>query len=368
MTKNLETPGTRAWFEEEFRHLPEEWERSYEKEIVRLSLSDREEAIRPVLEEILRDETANEDLRYAAYCTLHSRYRRMRDHQKLKVLTAQYEEWFRNHPSAEHFSLLSYVDMGDRIDGESVLLRAEQSITLMRETAGSLHLLADLTARYYEENPQLLTAAPEQAKEWLGKAIRAVEAAIAKDNYAKFHYTKARLLSLQGQHEQALKELEIAMDREDSGRADYAIRMATYMSEKIRIAAMKREEDLRLSMQDYITQIEKKQDDAEKNIEAQMGKLSDSTVKNLEFLGLFAGIISFTVGGISIVSGASAFSFRGAAGLLIVLMGALLEVFCGFGVALHGLGKEKEYRYRNLVVCGFGLAMIALGLFLCEGL
>lgn len=368
MTKTEDTAACRAWFEGEFRKLPEEWERSYEMEIVRLSLSDREEVIRPVLEELLDDTAANEILRYAAYCTLHSRYRRMRDHQKLKALTVRYEECFRNHPSAEHFALLSYVDMGDRIDGESVLLRAEQSITLMHETAGSLHLLADLTVRYYEENPRLRTMAPERTKEWLDKAVQAVESAIAKDNYAKFHYTKARLLSLQSQYEPALKELDIAMDREDSSRSDYAIRMATYMSEKIRIDAMKREEDLRHSVHGYITQIEKKQDDAEKNIEEQMGKLSDSTVKNLEFLGLFACIISFTVGGISIVSGASAFSFWGAAGLLIVLMGTLLEVFCGFGVVLNGLGKEKEYRYRNLAVCGFGLAMIALGLFLCEGL
>ena len=120
---------------------------------------------------------------------------------------------------------------------------------------------------------------------------------------------------------------------------------------------------MRESMNAYREELSSQQKAVESQIQEQIGKLSSSTVKNLEFLGLFAGIVSFTIGGVNIASNASAFSFQGAAGLLIVLLGALLEVFCGFGIILHGWVPEK--RSRNLVVLVFGLLMIALGLVLC---
>lgn len=350
----------RAYFEEAFRALPEEYERDYEKQVVRLGTCAEEKVLRPVLEELLADGTAPEPERYAAYCSLHSRYRRMRDHQKLKDLCNRYESTFRAHPSAEHFSLLVYVDMGDPFD-EPVLMRAERSIERMLGTAGAQHLLADLVALYYEREGNHHLLGTEKAASWLEKAMTAVNQAISADDYAKFHYTKARLLCLQENYKAALDEVSLAVDKEDSSRPDYAIRMATYLSEKMRIESIEHQDR-------YLKKIQEDQTAAESKIQEQMDKLSDSSVKSLEFLGLFAGIISFTIGGISIVSNASSFSFQGAAGLLIVLMGTLLEVFCGFGVILHGLGREKSVWLRNLVVLAFGAVMIGLGLVLCRGL
>ena len=348
-----------------FAALPEEHERDYEKTIVNLSQAYKQDVVQRVLSGFLETQ-AEEPLRYAAYCTLHSLHRRMRDKEKLRVLRARYESEFDRHPSALHFHLLSYVDLGELIDGESVLLRAKQSVERMQGGAGAEHLLADLVVRYFREDPRRAKA--PHAGMWIEEGLGAVERAIAVEKYAKFYYTKARLLTLEGRYKEALAELQIAQDREDSRRADYVLRMATYLAEINRVEDLQRSSEMEEELARHAAELKKQQKDAETRIEAQMCRLDESSVKNLEFLGLFAGVISFTIGGISIVSNAGQFSFLGAAGLLVVLMGTLLEVFCGFGVILHGLGREDGNWRRNLIVCVFGVLMIVVGLSLCGGI
>lgn len=354
----------RGWFLREFSTLPEETERAYEKRIVQLALKAPEQTVEPLLESILTDPASPDGDAYAAYCTLHTCYRRMRDHSSLMLLERRFAARFQEHPSALHFELLAYVDLGERVDGEHVLEKAQRSVEQMPGNAGAQHLLADLVAHYYEENPELLTGT-EAARHllWLRRGADAVNRAIALDDYPKFHFTRARLLCLQQKYPEALRSIEQAIDKENSAASDYAIRVATYLSQKMKIESISREAKMRESMNTYREELSSKQKAVESEIQEQIGKLSDSTVKNLEFLGLFAGIVSFTIGGVNIVSNASTFSFQGAAGLLIVLLGALLEVFCGFGIILHGWVPEK--RSRNLVVLVFGLLMIALGLVLC---
>lgn len=352
-----------AEYRKEFTQLPEEHMRGYEKQIVVLSQKYEQDVVQEAMEHLLGNKTETDPVRYAAYCTLHTLHRRLRDKEKLRVLRFQHEKEFQEHPSALHFQLLSYVDLGEEIEGESVLIQAVESAGRMRGSAGAEHLTADLVVRFYKSNPHLRDT--PRGREWMSTGLQAVERAIANDSYAKFHYTKARLLSMSGQYDRALHELQIAQDLEDSSRRDYALRMATYLTEANRIEGLQRSAEMEEELMRHTANLDAKQQTAERNIAEQMGKLDDSSVKNLEFLGLFAGIISFTIGGISIVASASQFSFTGAAGLLVVLMGTLLEVFCGFGVILHGLGKTPENRQRNLVVCIFGVVMIALGLALC---
>lgn len=345
-----------------FALLPEEHDRDYEKSIVKLSQAHEQDVVQRVLSGFLESQ-AEEPLRYAAYCTLHSLHRRMRDKEKLRVLRAKYENVFDRHPSALHFRLLSYVDLGEVIDGEAVLLQAKKSVEKMQGSAGAEHLLADLVVRYFREDPR--RAKGQQADMWVEEGLSAVERAIAAEKYAKFYYTKARLLTLKGRYKEALADLQTAQDREDSRRTDYVLRMATYLAEINRIEDLQRSSQMEEELARHASELAQKQEAAEARIKAQMIRLDESSVKNLEFLGLFAGVISFTIGGISIVSNASDFSFLGAAGLLVVLMGTLLEVFCGFGVILHGLGQEDGNWRRNLAVCVFGVIMIAAGLYLC---
>ena len=97
-------------------------------------------------------------------------------------------------------------------------------------------------------------------------------------------------------------------------------------------------------------------------------KNKESTTKSMEFLGLFSGIVSFTIGTISISSEIEKFSAKHMAGLIIVLMGALMAVFAGFGIILHGTDIRKEdgrKDRRNLIFVLLGMAIVAGGFILC---
>ena len=86
-------------------------------------------------------------------------------------------------------------------------------------------------------------------------------------------------------------------------------------------------------------------------------------VKNMEFLGLFSGIVSFTIGSLTIGSAVANQSILHAAGLIVVLMGALMGVFAAFGIILHGVVGKKAG--RNFFVLLLGLAIVVGGILLC---
>ena len=109
----------------------------------------------------------------------------------------------------------------------------------MPEHSGAWHLLADLAARYYEENPRTNKASLNQ-EEWFNMGFIAVQKAIElEDSYAKFYSTRARLYSLIGEYDKALKDIKIAIDKEDSSNIDYSMRISTYLSQKMRIESEK---------------------------------------------------------------------------------------------------------------------------------
>ena len=101
----------------------------------------------------------------------------------------------------------------------------------------------------------------------------------------------------------------------------------------------------------------------------------ETMAKNMEFLGLFSGIVSFTIGSLSISGAIAEQSIRHAAGLIVVLMGALMCVFAAFGIILHGFHKvkiakktqkyERSFICRHLVVFALGALVVAGGILFC---
>ena len=95
----------------------------------------------------------------------------------------------------------------------------------------------------------------------------------------------------------------------------------------------------------------------------------DTNTKSMEFLGLFSGIVSFTIGSISISGEIDKFTANQVAGLIVVLMGALMGVFAGFGIILHGADMRKRNNYkglRNLLVLLMGIGVVIGGLYICS--
>ena len=274
----------------------------------------------------------DEKICYAAYCTLHTYYRRMRNHSKLEELDKKYSEKFKEHLSFAHFKLLLSVDSSPLKVDELKLMEAEESARLMSCHTGAWHLLSDLVARYYEEQEDL---SPEFIKkdEWYKKGVRAVNKAIQYENdYAKFYSTRGRLYCLVNEYDKALQDIKKAIDQEDSSNVDYSMRISRYLTLQLKFEAEKE-----------LYAMKKKYDSQMKNLEGLL-------YKNVEILGLFAGIVSFVIAGINIAGAFVEESFYYAAGLILIMFGGLLGTFYGLGIVLKGSMKFTSNKKSNITL------------------
>lgn len=352
-----------------FKNLPDEMEREYEIKLTRLVTSNQKQQFEEWLKQLIESE--EDSIAYASFVCLNIKFRRSHDYSKLDLLINGERSRFNHHVSFSHMELLSLIDNSKRIPTLDELQQGKEDISKMPRNAGVLHLFADLVATYFEnrdthsegENDVEPHYGVIDRVEWLDKAMSSVERAIQHQNYAKFYCTRGRILALRGYYQEAMRSIKDAIDLEDSSVSDYAIRVGNYQYHKLSILARMQNKELRSSLEQYKKGMDDANEKIQKNLEETTKKLESSTIKNLEFLGLFAGIISFTVGGISIASSMADRSFTGAAALILILMGALLCVFASFGVVLHGIEKGKIA--RNAIVFVGGGIIVFGGLWLC---
>lgn len=353
-----------------FLSLPPETERAYEVQLVNIAMSDHTSEFAQLLREMLDDKGEEDPVRFAAFCALCEIRRRQKDYSHELRLLQEGEEQFADHPFYSHIKLLYYVDNFKYEDHEEILTLARRNTDRLPLNAGVWHAFADLTATAFETAD--FSGVEPPAAHWLSDALMAVDWALRLDpSYAKFHCTKGRLLALQGDFDQASALIREAVDLEDSHKSDYAIRINGYLNhlQQVQSKTQNRHMENKLSqymeqqMEQYAQQIGVQQAELRQQTDRVMEELQDSMSKNLEFIGLFAGIISFTIGSISIAGSLAESSFAAAAGLIIVLMGALLCVFAGFGVVLHGFEKRKWI--RNALVFLLGLGAAGIGLLIC---
>jgi tetratricopeptide (TPR) repeat protein len=241
------------------------------------------------------------------------------------------------------------------VDVEQSLHRSRELVNEFPNNPGFLHLYADVVATAGE-----LERETDKPPRDVDSALEFIQEAIVLHPYAKSHETKARLLALKGHFRDALTCVEAAIDQEDSSHSDYAIRIGNYQFQRLRIQSMENDSRLRAKVEEYSTQFKSKQDDAERKLtdaelkledaggklkdadgklkeadrklEELVGRLDDSIYRNLTFLGFFAALISFTIGSLQF---AVHIVPKEAAGLMIVLMGALLVAFSGFSFILE---------------------------------
>ena len=246
---------------------------------------------------------------------------------------------------------------------------------------GSAHILAETILLAFEKCPDLLDQIAMSTASLLEEALEVIEIVHRKDPiYAKFYCTHGRLLAVAGKFEDALYNLNIAIDKEDSSKADYPIRVSKYTSYIHQIRAQQQAESNRQfadkQLENAVQILEEQAESARTQNDEQLTLLAkdieeknkDSTTKSMEFLGLFSGIVSFTIGTISISTEIDKFSAKYIAGLIVVLMGALMAVFAGFGIILHGTNVRKadgRKDRRNLLVLLMGIAIVIGGYVLC---
>lgn len=352
--------------------LPEETMREYELRVTEFSVRWDESVLRgedfrallsAAREEAVAPET--EKVAFAAFCVAVNHERRMKNSTEEARLLEAWKDIFGGHVFYRHLQVLSRTDQLENFREiawdearlrELLQLCSENAAALGNNNVGGKHAFASTVALACENMPETMAEIQKNDRiNWLNRALDAVTDALEKADYAKFYCTRARLLALDGKYDEALMSINEAIDKEDSGRPDYAIRVGRYLTYSQQFRAKKEIKAMESAMQASLEQYKDALEEQEKQ----------TLVKNMEFLGLFSGIVSFTIGSLTISGAIAEQSIKNAAGLIVVLMGALMAVFASFGIILHGMHNKKASRNLGVLALGFICVLGGLAFCLC---
>ena len=299
----------------------------------------------------------NDTVAYAIFLMCSIYYRRVKDHGKQERLLYMHKARFEHHPSFMHFLVLSYVDVGYHVKWRDMLNLAKENSIKMQH-GGAWHLFAELCAMTFEEEHH--DATNDEYAYWLDEAKKAVDLAIMENpNYAKFYCTKGRILSLLNNSDEAQQYIRLAIEKEDSNKKDYTLRIGNYQFYLLKVQSLADRNQLKNDISSHKKQLQEAITDVQQRAES----IDKSLMRNLEYLGIFSGIISFTMGSINIASSLASISFAGAAALIVVLFGVLVGVFAMFDLIIHGYKKENRIVY--LLVFMVILITVVGGFYIC---
>lgn len=307
-------------------------------------------------------------LAFSAFCIAENYARRSENRTDLQELTDTYGKDFENEPFTLHLKVCETIkeleaykkDDRDKFQFDTILANARKNMEQLTGNIGADHAFAETILLAFENAPELMAHMTDRKKEkLLQEALDTMVVVHNKDDYAKFFCTHARLFAVAGKYDEAQEYLNIAIDKEDNTKSDYPIRVGRYLTYLQQVRTQQNAEISKRLADEQLHNVVKTLED----------QTRDTNTKSMEFLGLFSGIVSFTIGSISISGEIEKFTANQVAGLIVVLMGALMGVFAGFGIILHGADMRKRNNYkglRNLVVLLMGIGVVIGGLWICS--
>jgi len=374
--KNKYIP-TREQIEQMLLALPSQTTRQFELDVVDYALKWDDTVIKQEVPKFIaligQKDPSPEDrkLAFHAFCVAESYARRNENLSELKETMKLYQDKFAQEPFLIHLDVCSTIKELEAFRKTAwtperlynVIQTARINMENLKGSAndpaagniGGAHAFGETVLLAFENASGLLDQLPNiNQDDLLKEALDVlVEVHIKDSKYAKFYCTHGRLFAVAGRYEEALDYLNKAIDREDSSKVDYPIRIGKYLAYVQQIRAQQQAENNKLAADEQLQNVVKTLEEQTK----------DSTTKSMEFLGLFSGIVSFTIGSLTIGGAVAEQSILHAAGLIVVLMGALVGVFAAFGVILHGAWGKRAV--RNLVVLLLGIAIALGGIWLC---
>lgn len=283
----------------------------------------------------LDDETAILTSRLEAYCTIFTFHRRNRDLVECFKLHRKYEAVFNDCFFYHHLYAIALKENGRKRDIEAAIAAGRRAVTIAPQSIGAVHSLSLSLYMLCEVNDFKAT----DCGAVLGEALDLVDEALAAENYAKFYSTKALILSAKGKFDDARDAIREAIEREDSKRSDYQLRLSDYFSVRSQI-------ELRRRMNEVTAY-------ADTAIHA---ALDEGRKSNIETLSFFVAAISFIIGGLNLVN---KFTAPDLIGLLFSLSASLMLSIAGFSLFYGGSGRLR--RFAAVFVVAIVMILIGFG-------
>lgn len=285
-------------------------------------------------ERMLADGTSPIGDRLQAYCIIFTFHRRNRDIGECLKLHRIYEGDFGSTFLYNHLYAIALKESGRKRDMPAAVTAARKALELAPDNVGALHNLA--SSLYCSQQSDDFKG--QDCRKVLSEALDLVEDAICRENYAKFYMTKAQILSGFDLPDLAEDAIRQAIEREDSKKTDYHLRLSDYFSVRSQI-------ELRRRMREATNY-------ADSVIKT---ALEEGRRSNIEILSFFVAAVSFIIAGINITI---TYKPEETVGIFFVLGAALLLSVSGF--TLFYSGKDAFRRFGLIAVVA--LLMTGLGL------
>lgn len=360
------------------KSLPIEQNREFELKITAY-VREKEEQELKEFERFLYNELStceDEEECYIAFLCIATLLRRNEHKTSLKVLFERHGERFEHQPLYKHYKALMHKANDETMASIDLMRELFDSEKEMLSNSGVLHNYAEsiITALEDAINVTQVLTLKEEGFQKLEKAIRL-------NQYAKFYATKARFLTYDQKYKEAMNELKRAIDLEEVGH-DYQLRIARYYQQLNNIQVQdvlernrqeherndnEIEESLKRFNDEMDLKMNEQDDDFKQNKKETAQMIEEMKRQNLQMLGFFTAIISFTVGTFQVLQ---AQSFTSAFSLIMTMGGVLLIAYAGFSYTILGIVHEDEqsknklrFSKHYLPIFIIGALMIAIAIF-----
>lgn len=278
-------------------------------------------------------------IRYVAFYALCTYLRRQKLNDEWEKLYYKYSGDFSDFTSLAHIRLENIPS--DKLKKEH-LKESYELVEKMKNQGGVQMMFANHVVQYCEKNKEW--AYSTQGQKYLEQAKDAIESAIegSEINYPKAYIIQARVYEKLEYYSEAIESVKkgIRMHETNSYKnSDYIERLAEFYDYQFNI-----------TIKEQLADVEQKR-------KALESEIKDKEIRSLEVMGLFAAIISITIGGIEAATRALDASF------LFLLFGVIIIAFTTFHLLINikALVETKKEKWRQLITV---LVSYAIGIVL----
>lgn len=294
-------------------------------------------------------------LKFSAFYSLLIIYREFGKYSKLIELVDMYSMHFVRIPLYNVVLSIYYrykIILGEKEWGADAVRYAEIACDKLPTNIAVKHHYVETVVFEIEENIQV-------DNEHINKALERITDVISVYNTtAKYYCTKGRLLAIKEEYQDAISNINRALDLEDSNSKDAMIRIGQY---NYYLLHVKVQQNLSV-IDDYISDFDDKVSQTEMNILKMYDDVDDLKTKYLEYLSFFSSILAFIMITTNIAINVQ--DFNKFVGMIVVIAGALIISFSIFRFLLPYSRKDKHIIIKTIVALIISISFIAFGLLL----
>lgn len=301
--------------------------------------------------------TCNEEdhgVRVIAFYILCTRYRRMKEFTKFSNLLNEYDNIFKNEEiykiQKAYFYITYFCD-------KNQLMKAFNSWEYIDENykkmPAFIQIYVDTVALCFENN--LFDIKKQKDQEILVSAIELINIAIKNRDYAKFYATLGRLQNCNEEYDKAIMNINIAIDKEDVNRSDYAIRINEYELTIAKIKISNYTDNKLKELDKYKAELDKYKEE----LSEMKDEVAKSKYDNLSFLGFFSAVISMIIGTIQTTSSTVLVEKYQ---VLIALAGTIIIAFGSLNLIMLKKDNLKYSVLTTLLMFVLGMSIIAVSI------